>query len=68
MAPPAAVEALAAELTAAGADWQIHAYGSTLHGFTNPAANAPENGLQYSATADRRSWTALEAFLAEALA
>jgi dienelactone hydrolase len=68
MAPPAAVEALAAELTRAGADWQIHAYGGVMHGFTNPAANAPENGLRYDATADRRSWAALEAFLAEVLA
>jgi dienelactone hydrolase len=68
MAPPSAVEALAAELTRAGADWQLHVYGRTMHGFTNPAANAPENGLQYSASADRRSWTALEAFLAEVLA
>ncbi|MBV9931765.1 MAG: dienelactone hydrolase family protein [Alphaproteobacteria bacterium] len=67
MAPPEAVEALAAELTAAGADWQIHAYGKTMHGFTNPNANAPESGLQYSATADRRSWSALENFLAEVL-
>jgi dienelactone hydrolase len=68
MAPPAAVEALAAELSRAGADWQIHAYGGTMHGFTNPGANAPENGILYNATADRRSWTALEAFLAEVLA
>ena len=65
LAPPAAVEALAAELTRAGADWQIHAYGRTMHGFTNPAAAAPENGLQYSVAADRRSWRALVDFLAE---
>jgi dienelactone hydrolase len=68
MAPPAAVEALAAELTRAGADWQVHAYGGTMHGFTNPGANAPENGVQYNENADRRSWTALKNFLAEVLA
>jgi dienelactone hydrolase len=68
MAPPEAVVALGAELTRAGADWQIHAYGRTVHGFTNPAAAAPENGLQYSESADRRSWAALENFLAEVLA
>jgi dienelactone hydrolase len=67
MVPPQAVEALAAELTGAGADWQIHAYGGVMHGFTNPAANAPENGVQYNAAADRRSWAALDAFLAEVL-
>jgi dienelactone hydrolase len=68
MAPPASVDALGAELTRAGADWQIHAYGHTMHGFTNPAASDPERGLAYSEHADRRSWAALEAFLAEALA
>jgi dienelactone hydrolase len=67
-APPASVAALAAELSAAGADWQIHAYGHTGHGFTNPQANAPERGLAYDAAADRRSWAALEDFLAECFA
>ncbi|MEA3061497.1 MAG: hypothetical protein QOJ94_1278 [Sphingomonadales bacterium] len=68
MAPPASVEALGAELSRAGADWQIHAYGGVLHGFTNPTANDPERGLQYSESADRRSWAALTDFLAEVLA
>ena len=27
------------ELTEAGADWQIHAYGHVGHGFTNPRAH-----------------------------
>ena len=31
--------ALASELTEAGCDWQIHAYGHTGHGFTNPKAH-----------------------------
>ena len=65
MVPPEAVTALAAELSAAGADWQIHAYGGTMHGFTNPKANAPENGVLYNAVAARRSWQSLGAFLAE---
>jgi dienelactone hydrolase len=68
MAPPASVEALGTELTRAGADWQVHAYGGVMHGFTNPAANDPEHGLAYSESADRRSWAALEGFLAEVLA
>lgn len=67
-APPDSVATLAAELTAKGADWQIHAYGGVMHGFTNPEANAPENGLQYDAAAARRSWAALEDFLAEIFA
>ncbi len=60
LAKPEAVLALAAELTAKKADWQLHAYGHTQHGFTNP--NRPE---MYRPDADRRSWQALENFLAE---
>ena len=67
MVPPADVVALAEELTAAGADWQIHGYGNTLHAFTNPEANAPDMGAMYKADADRRSWQAMENFLAEVL-
>ncbi len=67
MADPAAMVGLADELTAAGADWQIHAYGGTTHAFTRKSANAPERGMNYSATADRRSWAALTDFFAEVL-
>jgi dienelactone hydrolase len=65
LARPEQVVALAGELTAAGADWQIHAYGNTLHAFTNPAAADRDAGLMYNADADRRSWTAMRNFLAE---
>jgi len=68
MVPPADVVALAEELTGAGADWQIHGYGNTLHAFTHPEANAPEMGAMYQVDADRRSWQAMENFLAEVLA
>ena len=68
MVPPADVVALAEELTLGGADWQIHGYGNTLHAFTNPEANAPEMGAMYQVDADRRSWHAMENFLAEVLA
>ena len=67
MATPADVAALGRELSAAGADWQIHAYGGTMHGFTNPAANSPENGLAYNEVAAARSWRSLTAFLEECL-
>ena len=67
MVPPDAVAALEAELTEAGADWQIHVYGGTMHAFTNPKANDPEFGTVYSATAERRAWVTLENFLAEVL-
>jgi len=68
MAPPADVLALAREMTAAKADWQLHAYGHAMHSFTNPKAAAPERGLAYDPKADRRSWAATQAFLAEVLA
>jgi dienelactone hydrolase len=60
--------ALAAELTTADADWQVHAYGNTVHAFTNPAANDRAMGALYNADADRRSWTALVNFLQELFA
>ena len=65
LATPEQVVALSEELTAMGADWQIHAYGNTLHAFTNPAANDYDAGTVYNASADRRSWAALQAFFAE---
>jgi dienelactone hydrolase len=36
-----------------------------MHAFTAVGANAPENGIQYDANADRRSRAAMLAFLAE---
>lgn len=68
LAPPADVLSLAAELTAAGADWQLHAYGNTMHAFTFPGAAFPDKGLRYSADADRRSWQTMRTFLDEVLA
>lgn len=67
MAPPEDVLAVAKEFTGAGADWQLHAYGHTVHAFTNPVAQNRDGGMQYDEAADRRSWHALEEFLAEAL-
>ena len=67
MAPPAAVSALQAELTTAGADWQIHVYGGTMHAFTNPQARDSAFGTVYSETAAQRAWAATDAFLAEVL-
>jgi dienelactone hydrolase len=67
MATPEHVLAVAKELSAANADWQLHAYGGTSHAFTNPNANSPDHGLLYNAVADRRSWATMKNFLAEAL-
>lgn len=65
MAPPADLLDLARELTDAGADWQIHAYGHAMHAFTWPGANRPEQGIFYDAVAARRSRSALQNFLSE---
>lgn len=65
MVPPEQVIALATELTTRMADWQLHAYGSTYHAFTNPQADDVARGVKYDAAADRRSWQALCGFLEE---
>jgi dienelactone hydrolase len=67
MAPPEEVLAIAKEFTSAGADWQLHAYGNTVHAFTNPQANNPGFGTVYKPEADRRSWHSLIGFLEEVL-
>ncbi len=68
MVPIADVVAFESEMTVAGADWQVHAYGHTLHSFTNPEANDPGFGVKFDANANRRSWQAMQNFLAEVLA
>jgi dienelactone hydrolase len=60
LAKPDDVVAFAAEMTEKKADWQLHAYGHTEHGFT--ARHRPQ---MYRPDADRRSWQALENFLGE---
>ncbi|WP_411817713.1 dienelactone hydrolase family protein [Hyphococcus sp. DH-69] len=65
MVPPTDVVALGEELTKANADWQLHAYGGTMHAFTNPEANDPDFGTVYDADADRRSWQSTIEFLEE---
>ena len=66
MVPPDAVVALGQELTAAGSDWQIHAYGHVGHGFTNPKAHEIGiEGVFYHQLAAERSWTSFINLLEE---
>ena len=66
MVPPEAVVALGKELTEAGSDWQIHAYGHVGHGFTNPHASELQiEGVAYNALAAERSWTSFINLLEE---
>ncbi len=65
IAPPDATVALAQELTDAGCDWQLHAYGHTGHAFTDQEAKMPDKGMAYNEDADRRSFRAVVDFLGE---
>jgi dienelactone hydrolase len=66
MVQPDKVVALAKELTDAGADWQIHAYGHVGHGFTNPKAHEIGiDGVFYDKVAAERSWTSFIDLLEE---
>ena len=65
LAPPESVAALAQELTASGADWQLHAYGHTAHGFTNPNATGAVPGVIHNPVAADRAWTSFVNFLEE---
>jgi len=53
------------EMTKARADWQVHAYGNTLHAFTNPAANDPKLGTVYSPVAEKRALLSMKNFFRE---
>lgn len=66
LAPPEATLGLAEELTARGADWQLHAYGHAGHAFTDRSRVQSLNpAIAYEPKADRRSWQAMTHFLAE---
>lgn len=67
VAPPPDVLAIAAELTAAGADWELRAYGHAMHAFTFAKAAAPEHGLAFHPTAAARAWAAIDQTLVEML-
>jgi dienelactone hydrolase len=67
-APPDHLIALGRELTDSDADWQIHAYGKTMHAFMAPDANSPEAGIMYNEVSARRALASLKAFLPEAFA
>ncbi len=67
MVKPDTVVALGEELTAAGADWQLHGFGGALHAFMVEGANMPSMGVQYDETTAKRAWAYLELFLREVL-
>jgi dienelactone hydrolase len=70
MIPPEQVVAFEEEMRKAEADWQVIAYGNTVHSFTNREAGkvVPLPGLAYNESTDRRSWAAMRAHFDEAFA
>jgi len=68
MGLPEQVLAFEQEMTAAGADWQMHVFGGTQHAFTNPAAHDHALGTVYNEAANARAQRAIADFLQELFA
>jgi dienelactone hydrolase len=66
MVPVSQVNALKNELTELKADWQLHAYGATVHAFTNKQAKLAGTA-EYNASSDKRSWQSMLNFFDELL-
>jgi dienelactone hydrolase len=63
---PEEVAAFEQEMRERKADWQLIKYSGAVHAFTQPmAGNDNSKGAAYNAVADRRSWAAFKAFLAD---
>jgi dienelactone hydrolase len=57
------------EMRRAGADWQLIAYGNTVHSFTNKQADGSiMPGIKYNKRTDERSWAAMRSFFGEIFA
>lgn len=68
LVPPQQRLAFEDEMRNAGADWQLMAYGNTLHSFTNPAADGSVMpSVIYNAQTDKRSWRLMADFFEERL-
>ncbi len=68
MAKPDAMIGIMDEMTKAGADWQLQAFGNTSHAFTNPMANNPDAGLIYNEQTAKRAFAKMEYHLNEVFA
>jgi dienelactone hydrolase len=64
--PAPQVQAFEQEMRDSGADWQLVAYGSAVHSFTQKmSGDDPSKGSAYNEKADKRSWEAMKGFFAE---
>ena len=61
--------AFEAEMRKAGADWQMHLYGGTVHSFTNREADGRGmlEAMRYSAESDARSWASMQELFSQTL-
>lgn len=67
--PVEEVNAFQAEMTKAGADWQVIVYGGAKHSFTNPLSDSiGMPGIGYNKVVDARSWKAMADFFEEIFA
>lgn len=64
-APPADVQALRAELDAAGADYQLTVFAKAAHAFTDPDHDGIAPGIVYDRAAHRIAWKGTIALLEE---
>lgn len=62
---PKDIVALGYELTERNAVWEMDLFGHTGHAFTNPQANAPEQGMMFNPLASDRSWQRMAHFFEE---
>ena len=64
--PAKDIDAFKTELNSATVDWQMIYYSNAVHSFTQPMAGGDNSkGAAYNATADRRSWEAMQHFFDE---
>ena len=64
--PQKEVEAFGQEMRDGKVDWQLVAYGGSVHSFTDWNAGADNSkGAAYNERADKRSWEAMKQFFAE---
>jgi dienelactone hydrolase len=63
--PKAARDKFEEEMRAAKADYQIMAFGGTMHAFTEPHVNDPAHGVQYNAKVTKASYEMMRDFFAQ---
>jgi dienelactone hydrolase len=64
--PATEVQAFEKEMRDAGVDWQLVAYGNSVHCFTERSAGHDNSkGCAYNEAADKRSWLAMQNFFKE---